>query len=239
MYAISRMRPIEIPTSKIKIKLLDAAEFQVAMRGFDSVSVRDITQLAKANVAAVNYHFGSREGMMKLLVARRLGPIYQKQLQNLNQLEKKRGSKAVPLEELLEAWVGPLFIEVSKENRKDEVLRHSVARMLTLPVNGLSDSLQDCGRELWKRYLSALGKCLKDVSIEELAWRLHILNGLAGQFLMGAESIEAWTGLGSGSALVEKRLSRLLRLAAPMMREGGIKGDDKEGTKGPQGIFDF
>lgn len=233
------MRSTEIPTSKIKTKLLDAAEFQIATRGFDAVSVRDITQLAKANVAAINYHFGSREGMMLLLIARRLEPIHQKQLENLDHLEKKRGSRAVPLEELLEAWIRPLFINVSKDERKDEVLRHSVARILTLPVSKLSNSLQDSGRELWKRYLRALGKCLKDIPIEELAWRLQLLNGSAIQFLMGAESIEAWTGLGSDLAPVEKRLSRLLRLVAPMMRESGTGEMGKEVAKGPQGTFDF
>ena len=66
------MRSFEIPTSKAKLKLLDSAEGLVANRGFDAVSVRDVTQLAKANVAAVNYHFGSREGMMSLMMVPKL-----------------------------------------------------------------------------------------------------------------------------------------------------------------------
>ena len=55
------MRDMTIPESGTKRKLLDAAELLFAERGFEAVSVRDITQLAKTNVAAVNYHFGSRD----------------------------------------------------------------------------------------------------------------------------------------------------------------------------------
>ena len=234
------MRAFEIPTSKAKLKLLDAAELQVSEKGFDAVSVRDVTQLAKANVAAVNYHFGSREGMMGLMMARRMGPVHQNQLQNLDLLEKKRGSKAVPLEELLEAWFSPLFLEISKNENRDQMLRLSVARILSLPVLALPDPLQNSGAELWKRYLKAFGKCLKDISAEELAWRLHLLNGAATQSLMGADSTRIWTGIGKAAATAEQRLSRLLRLAAPLMREGGMRQEEQVApAKPPQGTFDF
>ena len=142
------MRSFEIPTSKAKLKLLDSAEGLVAERGFDAVSVRDVTQLAKANVAAVNYHFGSREGMMSLMMVRRMGPVHQQQLKNLNILEKKRGSKSVPLEEIIEAWLGPLFVQATKNESKDEVLRHSLARILPLAVSELPDPLQESGAEI-------------------------------------------------------------------------------------------
>ena len=233
------MRSFEIPTSKAKLKLLDSAEGLVAERGFDAVSVRDVTQLAKANVAAVNYHFGSREGMMSLMMVRRMGPVHQQQLKNLNILEKKRGSKAVPLEEIIEAWLGPLFVQATKNESKDEVLRHSVARILPLAVSELPDPLQESGAELWKRYLKAFGKCLKELTAEELVWRLHLLNGAAIQSLMGCGSMRAWTGIADASATVEQRLARLLRLAAPMMREGGMKADGEAKPKPPQGTFDF
>ncbi len=236
---IAQMRAFEIPTSKAKLKLLDAAELQVSEKGFDAVSVRDVTQLAKANVAAVNYHFGSREGMMGLMMARRMSPVHQKQLQNLDLLEKKRGSKTVSLEELLEAWLSPLFVQISKDKGKDEVLRLSVARILSLSASSLPDPLQNSGAELWKRYLKAFGKCLKEISAEELVWRLHLLNGAAIQSLMGTGSIQAWTGIGGSSESVEQRLSRLLRLAAPLMREGGMKQGDEVKPEAPQGTFDF
>ena len=114
-----------------------------------------------------------------------------------------------------------------------------MARILSLSVEDLPLPLQQSGAELWKRYLKAFGKCLKEISAEELAWRLHLLNGAAVQSLLGAGSTQVWTGIGTSSSSVDQRLGRLLRLAAPLMREGGMKQDDEPPAKAPQGTFDF
>ena len=50
--------------SKPQERLLDAAEALFAERGFEAVSLRDITLEAGANVAAVNYHFGGKENLI-------------------------------------------------------------------------------------------------------------------------------------------------------------------------------
>lgn len=233
------MRSTEIPTSKAKLKLLNAAETQVAQRGFDAVSVRDITQKAKANVAAVNYHFGSREGMMGLLMARRMSPIHEAQLKNLNLSEKKRGSKPVPLEELLDAWLRPLFVHGAADGSGDDYLPLSVARILALPVDSLPEPLQQSGLELWQRYLRAFGKCLKEVPADEIAWRLHLLNGAATQALSGTDAVGSWIGKVNAKPDGDLALSQLLRLAAPMMRESGVMKNDVEKPKAPQSTFDF
>lgn len=62
-------------TDGTKKRLREAMESLVADRGFDAVSVRDITGVAKANVAAVNYHFGSREGMIQHVIESQLRPL--------------------------------------------------------------------------------------------------------------------------------------------------------------------
>ena len=68
------VRVTKVPKSGSKGKLLDAVEILVAKNGLDSVSIRDITGAAGANVAAVNYHFGSREGPMEVLNKLNNGP---------------------------------------------------------------------------------------------------------------------------------------------------------------------
>ena len=57
-----------------KQRLIEAAEELFADEGFDRVSVRDITTKAGANVAAVNYHFGSREGLIAVDISRPILP---------------------------------------------------------------------------------------------------------------------------------------------------------------------
>jgi len=63
------MRVTKVPESGPKRSLLDATERLVVEKGFDLVSVRDITGAIKANVAAVNYHFGSREALMDVVMS--------------------------------------------------------------------------------------------------------------------------------------------------------------------------
>jgi AcrR family transcriptional regulator len=56
-------------------RLLNAAETLFAARGLDGVSVRDITELATANTAAIHYHFGSKQNLIAAILERRAGPL--------------------------------------------------------------------------------------------------------------------------------------------------------------------
>ncbi len=49
-------------------RLLKAAEHLFAGRGFKNVTVRDICRAARANVAAVNYHFGDKLGLYRAVL---------------------------------------------------------------------------------------------------------------------------------------------------------------------------
>ncbi|MDB6077298.1 MAG: transcriptional regulator, TetR family, partial [Akkermansiaceae bacterium] len=85
------MNTATIPSeSKVatKQRLIEAAEHLFADDGFEKVSVRDITNRAGANVAAVNYHFGSREGLVEIVMARYINPISEERIARLEGLER-------------------------------------------------------------------------------------------------------------------------------------------------------
>ncbi|HCR12161.1 MAG TPA: DUF1956 domain-containing protein, partial [Desulfovibrio sp.] len=42
-------------------RLLDAAGEIFSSKGYQAATVREITKLAKANLAAIHYHFGSKD----------------------------------------------------------------------------------------------------------------------------------------------------------------------------------
>lgn len=230
------IRDIEIPTSKPKLKLLDAAQKLVGARGFDAVSVRDVTDLAKANVAAVNYHFGSREGMMALVMVRCLAPVQKERLDRLTVLEKKWGSKGVPVEELMEAFLRPLFVQAGPSSVKNQPV---LARILALAPDSLPDALQESMAELWQRYLKALGRCLSGLTRQDLAWRLQAVSGAAIGLLSGEESVQRWSGVGMEPESPELLGARAVRMAIAAMREGETRDESGEPRKGPQATFDF
>ena len=58
-----------------KTRILDTAERLFAQKGFDAVSLRNIIASAKVNLAAVHYHFGSKQALVHAVIGRRLRPI--------------------------------------------------------------------------------------------------------------------------------------------------------------------
>src|SRR6516165_5386923 len=70
-----------------RTRLLDAAEQLFAERGLDAVSVRDITELADANTAAIHYHFGSKQDLIAAVLARRAAAMGERREELLDRLD--------------------------------------------------------------------------------------------------------------------------------------------------------
>src|SRR3954463_6556834 len=88
-------------------RILDVAEELFGERGLDRVSFRDITRKAKVNLAAINYHFGSREELISAVFERRVVPVNQARLAALDAVEKSAGKRSPKPEAILEAFIRP------------------------------------------------------------------------------------------------------------------------------------
>src|SRR4051812_1414503 len=97
------------PTST-KTRLLQVAEELFAEEGFDRVSIRDITDAAGENVAAINYHFGGKDEMIAAVFERRVGPVNKARLAELESLGKKTGSKPAKVEDIVAAFIRPAVV---------------------------------------------------------------------------------------------------------------------------------
>jgi len=227
------MRENSLPLSEPKRRILAAAEQLFAERGFESVSVRDVTQLAKANVAAVNYHFGTREGMISLVVSHYLVPANDERLARLEALEKKWG-KSIPLEEVLDAYVRPLVGIVRKSELSEAMVCKLFGRILALQGAGMPQAFEDQMRHLNDRFTRALGKSLPSLAPEELAWRMHFVVGALIHLLTHQDLLDRGPG---GAPSLDAILGRFLRFSVSGLREGVEL--EPVVKKGPQAIFDF
>ena len=92
-----------------KTRILDAAERLFAEHGFSDTSMRDITTAADVNLAAINYHFGSKESLFIAVMERRTIPINRERIRRLDALEVDAGTKPVTAENLVRAFLSPML----------------------------------------------------------------------------------------------------------------------------------
>src|SRR5258706_7202776 len=99
-----------------RARILDVAEELFSEQGFDRVSIRDITNKARVNLAAINYHFGSKEDLIAAIFEREFVPVNEARLAALDAVQRS-GKKSPKLEAILEAFIRPT-IQCSIGNRK-------------------------------------------------------------------------------------------------------------------------
>jgi AcrR family transcriptional regulator len=124
----SRIPESPAPPKSPKEALLDAAEALYAENGFDGVAMRELTRTAGTNLGSVNYYFGSKENLFGEAVARRIRPINARRMQALETALAKAGTNPPKLEEVLDAFVRPLF-EGTEDPQQRESLRRLIVRV--------------------------------------------------------------------------------------------------------------
>ncbi|HSP42835.1 MAG TPA: TetR family transcriptional regulator [Luteolibacter sp.] len=231
------MREEKIARSKPKQQLLEAAERLFAERGFEAVSVRDITKLAGANVAAVNYHFGDRENLVLLVISRLVDPVTEERMARLESVEKKWSGKSAPVEEILDALTRPLATAKRKSLLPETMHHRLLGRIFSLPPEIWPDLSAERMRQMTGRFMRALGKSLPTVPAEELVWRMHFtMGGMAHMLLLDA--LPDKTGKAQAAAVgLDAMIGRFIRFAAAGLREG-VEVDETK-PAGPQATFDF
>lgn len=156
--------------------VLDAARELFAEKGYPATSLREITRKAGVNLAAVNYHFGSKEGLLKALVRECLDPINEKRLQRLDQAEAEAPGQGVELERLIRIFLEPVFESVACDDSSP--VPCLLARMHHEPHPQLHQMLPEILAPVIQRFMTALQRCLPDHSLEVLSIR--------SQFMVGA-----------------------------------------------------
>ena len=153
--------------------IADAAEFLFAEQGFAATSLRSITEKAGANLAAVNYHFRSKEDLYREVLLRSLRPINAERLTLLSQAEQLAGDHPVPLRAVLDTFVRPWL----RQGDAGLPAVRLISRELIDPQPFLQDEIAREFEPLVSRYGRALGQCLPGVPPAELFWRLQFSLG--------------------------------------------------------------
>tara|TARA_B100001123_G_C15228733_1_gene994243 strand:+ start:777 stop:1412 length:636 start_codon:yes stop_codon:yes gene_type:complete len=175
-----------------KAEILDAAEELFARRGPNAVSLRQVIARARVNLAAIHYHFGSKESLLQAVLSRRLVPLNAERLALLE--EAQRRTRRVPLEKILEALVGPALRLSRDPSKGGREFMRLLGRCFTEPDEKIQAMLNRQVAAVAERFMPAFQKALPKVPQEHLMWRLHFLVGAMAHTMADAERLGEFSG---------------------------------------------
>lgn len=167
-----------------KIRLLEAAERLFATEGLSRTSLRAITCEAGVNVAAVHYHFGSKDELLVELLRRRIAPMNEERLGRLEAIEERANGGPLPLEPVLRAFIEPAFRFRSEMNGQDNLGR-LIGRLYSEPEEVLDSTLREVFEDVASRFRGAFARALPDLSARDVDWRFQFIVGAVVHTLLG------------------------------------------------------
>jgi AcrR family transcriptional regulator len=189
-----------------KDRILDAAERFFARDGFEATSLRAITAEAGVNLAAVNYHFQSKEALVQAVIGRRMGPVTERRLSMLDAYEAEAGDAPLPLEKIMDAFLRPVVEMVGSHAH---VFAPLIGRLYTEPGEFAERIYKLQFEQMGRRFIPALQRALPDLPLGELAWRLHFAIGAMAHTMAASKLLQLMSGGLSDVSDVQGTLARL------------------------------
>ncbi|KRG59752.1 TetR/AcrR family transcriptional regulator [Stenotrophomonas sp. W1S232] len=156
-----------------KDRILSAAEELFAVHGFAGTSLRQVTSVADVNIAAVNYHFGSKENLVNEVFRRRMDEM---SAARLAQLARANAEYPGQLRAVLAAFVEPALAIAGQQHNGGAFVR-VIARAYAEKNDNLRKFLSDHYGHVLREFARAIAACLPQLSKEQLYWRLDLLAG--------------------------------------------------------------
>jgi AcrR family transcriptional regulator len=201
-----------------KRRLLDAAEWLFAAHGFEGTSMRAVTQAADTSLSAANYHFGSKQALLRAALVRRIEPLNRMRLEALDALEREVND-AVPVEPLLDAFLRP-GIEMQRVSPEEGRRLRLVAAQLYADPHPMVSALklELFGPVVW-RYTDALERALPNRAREDLVLDFQffiavMVHVMSGKTHFGRDDADA------SPHADDEVLDRLVTFAAAGLRSG-------------------
>ncbi len=193
-----------------KEHILNVAEQLFAVRGFAGTSLRSVIKEAGVNLAAVHYHFGSKEDLFLAVVKRFTTPVVQEQLKRLEQLEAESGEARPLIEGILEAFFAPCLHQIAALGEQGVVLAHFMGRCQTEP-EPVPSLVKEQFAENQQRFIQAISQAVPQVPLAEHSWRFECMVAILVFHLLKIQQVEDISD-------VEATIHRLVNFLAPSLR---------------------
>lgn len=164
-------------------RILDTAEKLFTKHGFRAMTLRKVTINAGVNLAAVNYHFGSKDALMRAMIKNRVEPINRERLRRLDALIAQHGDHPIPLEEIFDALLRPLFEKATGSPHNKGMIR-MMGRAISEPTDFMQRMHKEIFSDLTKRFLAELQRTCPHIEPDQLRYRLFfVINTMIGSLV--------------------------------------------------------
>lgn len=211
-------------------RILDAAEALFTEQGFEATTLRQITGAAEVNLAAVNYHFGSKEELIREVFRRRLTWLNQQRLQELDRLEAEAAGAPLKPSRILEVFFGVALKMAADTKGGGRSFMRLLGRTYSKPSEFVRGFLAEEYAGVINRFKAALIRALPGVPQEEILWRFHFMLGAMSYAISGADALHVVANDalddGDAQALYARLMSFMLgglRAPLPDLRGGAVK----------------
>lgn len=180
-------------------KLLDVAGKIFADRGYHAATIREISDAAGANIAAVNYHFGDKLGLYTEVVHQSM------RMAELEAMQNALDQQAPP-EILLRSVIRVRLRGVTRRDRPDwyfRILMHELAQ----PTPALRQLINKVGRPLFERMLGLIGGMI-GLPANDDKTRLCAIS-VMGQILVYVFSMPLLTGVWPELRMTPEQVDRI------------------------------
>lgn len=211
-------------------RILRAAEALFVERGFAATSLREITASAKVNLAAVNYHFGSKEQLIREVFERHLAPLNVARIAYLDRLEAQAQGQPLSPAQIVEAMVIPV-LQVSREPVKGGArFLRLLGRALSEQTEALRGVLPEHYRDVVMRFKAALSRALPQVPEPDIAWRMHFMFGAMSYAMAGNDALQL---IAAGKVEEADDAESIIARLVPFLT-GGLQAAAAKQTVGPE-----
>jgi AcrR family transcriptional regulator len=204
--------------SDTKDKILDTAERLIGERGYAATSLRQIIAEAGVNLAAVHYHFGSKEDLLDAVVARKVTPVNEARMARLNCVEAEAGCGQPDVEKILESFLLPTADVASRNPGFVRLMGQMLAEGMMPRI--VEKHFQATGL----RFVAALRRAIPELPEDELMWRVHFMIGAMAHTMCRAP---IFPQVARDAGDMEPRMERLVTFLGAGFRAAPTAGKEK------------
>jgi AcrR family transcriptional regulator len=166
------------------MRILDSAEKLFGKKGFEETSLRDITTEAQVNLAAVNYHFQTKESLIDAVILRRLEPVNRRRMEMLD-----AAGDQLSVEQIVEAFLAPVM------EADFPTVMPLIGRVFSNPAQFAVRVFQKDLAPVVRRFDQAISLAVPGLTPEERFWRLHFMAGAMTHMLAMWDVLPIMTSL--------------------------------------------